>query len=223
MSNWAMQQARLLGLQDEEEAKREAQHHSMPSSIVPAAQRRKSSLSRRYTMDHSSSRSVPSADSFSRIAPTLDSSSLLTSSPNSGRKNNVDVDLLKSMNMQFLQTLMAQKHPIPSTLASSSHLDSSGGTKHLTSTEDAVAPSGKDPSQQEMSLNALMLNSGNSRLLLHHHHQQFPQQQQQHLMTAMRRRHSLDLDTVERNERIMSQPFLAIRRDSLHGLGHSSS
>jgi hypothetical protein len=71
-----------------------------------------------------------------------------------------------------------------------------------------------------------MWNSGPSRLLLHQRpffSQQHHYNQEELAMPAMQRRHSLDLDTVERNESNMRQPFLAIRRDSLHCLGHSPS
>jgi hypothetical protein len=220
-----MEQARLLGLKDEEEAKmvaQEVQQQARPVSTMLTDRRRKSSLSRRHTMDHTSGPPPPSAASFSRVAPAVDTSSLLPSSPSSVRKNNVDVNLLKAMNMQFLQSFMASKRTSTSAFGSSLQLECSCAPQHEATPGGAATPSGKNPSQRILSLNALMGHSGHSASVLHQRHSQFPQQQQQHLMPATRRRHSLDFDSVERNESIMSQPFLAIRRDSLHGLGHSS-
>jgi hypothetical protein len=232
LSHRAMQQARLLAIQDEKDAKEDEassssnqhQRKKRNSNGAPInAHRRKSSMSRRHTMNHTSN-SSNTTSGLKLAAPPL------SLSPPTTTRNKVDVTLLKEMNAQFLQTLMASRQ------ASAMPLSSSGSSD---TTKLGESVSGKDMGplggSSTMALSSLMWNSGHpaARHLQMTHpcgpHRSFlataPSSAMSNNPTTMSmRRHSLDLNhNVERNEAIMSQPFLAIRRDSLHCLLSSSS
>jgi hypothetical protein len=221
LSHRAMQEARLLALQDEKDTRR-VEEESDASTLkqrkrnsngAPStSHRRKSSMSRRHTMNHTF---TSTGGSTSSTAPNTSGAKLaapVSLSPPSTTRNKVDVTLLKEMNAQFLQTLMASRQTSSLTSSSASLSAPSGSTK--LGGKDAVGGGGS------MALSSLMWNSGHpaARHLQMTAPAAAPSTMNGSAM-AMMRRHSLDLDTnVERNEAIMSQPFLAIRRDSLHCL-----
>jgi hypothetical protein len=226
LSHRAMQEARLLALQDEKDARGEEEESDVStlkqrkrnSNGAPStSHRRKSSMSRRHTMNHTFTSTEGSATNTSGAKGAAP----VSLSPPSTTRNKVDVTLLKEMNAQFLQTLMASRQT--SSLTSTSSLSAPSGSTKLGG-KDADMGRGVGGGGS-MALSSLMWNSGHpaARHLQMTAPAAAPSTMNGSAMAVMRR-HSLDLDTnVERNEAIMSQPFLAIRRDSLHCLLSTAS
>lgn len=225
ISHWAMQQARRLALLDEEEANRiqhEASVHKLSSVQLPSSsssRRRRSSASRRFSTTCLPAATTQTSSNSSGILPPLLSSTpqlSLDTATNvlAAPRANVDINLLKEMNLQFLQQVMANRDD---QLLHKQH-------QLLLSNNNNNLPKAATANSNSMSLNSLLWSSSRNN---HGAHRTVTQPHQNRLATGSTnnltipgslRRHSLHLNPAEQNESNMPQPFLLIRRDSLHGL-----